>query len=162
MSDFERLDLVLSRSGDPDNPSAERLHEILHDTHSVAVVGMSRDPAKAARRVPSYMAAKGYDIIPVNPHAERILGRPVMPRLLDIERALDMVLVFRPSAEAAGVLREAAARPERPVIWLQEDIRADDEAREARDSGLTVIQDLCFFQAHRALSEDEARSVTPP
>jgi predicted CoA-binding protein len=50
----------------------------------------------------------------------------------------------------------AAARPERPVIWLQEGIRADKEAREARAMGLTVIQDLCIFKVHRHLGSGGA------
>ena len=62
-----------------------------------------------------------------------------------------MVLVFRPSEEAAEIAREAMAREEGPAIWLQEGIRADEVAAEAREKGLTVIQDLCIYKVHKAL-----------
>lgn len=161
MSESGRLSHVLARSSDPAGPGAERLEEIIRDTVRVAVVGMSRDPSKAARRVPSYMAAKGYELIPINPHAERILGKEALPSLDHLEEPVDLVLVFRPSRDAADVIRAAAARPEQPVIWLQEGIRADEAANAARALGLTVVQDLCFYKAHRALTEDEMRSVAP-
>ena len=52
---------LLDDSADPENPPPERLVELFHEVDRIAVVGLSRDPAKAARRVPSYLAAKGYD-----------------------------------------------------------------------------------------------------
>lgn len=148
---LEALSRTLDRTGDPDHPSAEELGEILTSVRRVAVVGMSRDPAKAARRVPSYLAAKGYEIVPVNPNAERILGKEARARLEDVEEPVDMVLVFRPSDEAGEFVRAAAERPEGPVIWLQEGIRDDEAAAAARERGRTVIQDLCVFKVHRAL-----------
>ncbi|NIT86768.1 MAG: CoA-binding protein, partial [Gemmatimonadetes bacterium] len=68
---------------------------------TVAVIGLSRSPEKAARRVPSYLAAKGYDVIPVNPRADRLLGRAARDRLEEVDEPVDLVVVFRPS-EAAG------------------------------------------------------------
>ena len=62
-----------------------------------------------------------------------------------------MVLVFRPSEEAAEIAAEAMTREEGPAIWLQEGIRADEVAAEGRNKGLTVIQDLCAYRVHRAL-----------
>lgn len=151
MSDLSQLDRLLQGSSDPDNPSSTVIRDVLLGTRVIAVVGLSRDPTKAARRVPSYLATKGFDVVPVNPYADRILGRPAAASLAEVTEPVDMVLVFRPSDEAGGVVADAAARPERPVIWLQEGIRADEEARRAREAGLTVVQDLCIFKAHRML-----------
>ena len=151
---------LLSQSEDLDNPPAERIVEALARVRRIAVVGLSRDPAKAARRVPSYLAAKGYDVVPVNPNADRIFGREALARLDLVTDPVDLVLVFRPSAEAGAVIRDAASRPEAPVIWLQEGIRADREAAEARARGLTVVQDLCIFKAHRAV-EGELTAPEP-
>lgn len=151
MDRLEALRRVLADSSDPGNPSAEELSALFERLRRIAVVGISRDPAKAARRVPSYLAAKGYDIVPVNPSAGRILGKVAFARLADVAEPVDMVVVFRPSAEAGGVIRAAAARPERPAIWLQEGIRADGAAGEARRAGLLVVQDLCSYKVHRAL-----------
>jgi predicted CoA-binding protein len=147
-----RLSRSLDASSDPETPSPERMRSILEGTRTIAVVGLSRDPTKAARRVPSYLAAKGFDVIPVNPHATRILGKPARASLDDVLEPVDMVIVFRPSDEAGGVIRQAAARPERPVIWLQEGLRNDEAANEARVMGLTVIQDLCIYKVHRTLA----------
>lgn len=115
------------------------------------MVGLSRDPLKAARRVPSYLAAKGFELVPVNPNARSILGKPAHASLSEVVQPVELVVVFRPSEEAGDVVREAASRPERPAIWLQEGIRNDEAASPARESGLTVVQDLCIFKIHRAL-----------
>jgi len=151
VNDLTEVEDLLRHASDAHNPGADALRDLLGRVERIAVVGISRSPEKPARRIPSYLAAKGYDIIPVNPHAERILGKPVYERLADVTDPVDMVLVFRPSAEAADVVREAAARPERPAIWLQEGIRADEAVAEARAAGLTVVQDLCSYKVHRAL-----------
>ena len=145
------LEAILRESSDPNNPSAEEIHLLFERLHRLAVVGVSRDPTKAARRVPSYLAAKGYDIVPVNPHAERILGRLAHPTLGDVPEPVEMVVVFRPSAEAGPIIDDATSRPERPAIWLQEGIRADAEAERARSRGFLVVQDLCTYKVHRAL-----------
>jgi predicted CoA-binding protein len=161
---FDRalLEAELSASSDPRTPGAEEMYEIVRRTIRIAVVGISRDPSKAARRVPSYLATRGADIIPVNPHAERIFGREVKRSLDEVDEEVDMVLVFRPSDEAGDVVREATRRPEKPVIWLQEGIRNDDAADEAREAGFTVIQDLCLYKVHRALGDTLRRSGRTP
>jgi len=158
MRDERRLDRVLGASSDPRNPGPDEMTDLVRRTFRIAVVGISRDPLKAARRVPSYLAAKGAEIVPVNPYATRILGKPARATLSEVTEPVDMVLLFRPSAEVGPFVRAAAARPERPIIWLQEGIRADREAEEARAGGLTVVQDLCIYKVHRALGlMDDAR-----
>ena len=146
------IQFLLEESRDDQNPDAEVLHQLLAELRLVAVVGLSRDPSKAARRVPSYLAAKGIDVIPVNPNAARVLGREAQPSLDDVQEEVDLVLVFRPSEEAGAVVRQAARRPEAPAIWLQEGIMAPEAVRAARKEGLTVVQDLCIFKAHRLVS----------
>lgn len=157
MSELDRLARLLQESGDPDNPSPEALRDLLDGTRTIAVVGLSREPTKAARRVPSYLAAKGFDVIPVNPHADRILGRTARAHLNQVPEPVDLVLVFRPSDEAGGVVRDAMERPERAVIWLQEGIMAPEAVEEARSAGHTAVQDLCIFKVHRSLAENRPR-----
>jgi predicted CoA-binding protein len=142
---------LLEASSDPGNPSPEELERLLHGVRHIAVIGLSRHLEKAARRVPSYMAAKGYDVIPVNPAADRLLGRTSYPTLSDVPEPVDMVLVFRPSEDAAAFVDEAMARREEPAIWLQVGVVADDAVRKARSAGRTVVQDLCVFRVHRTL-----------
>ena len=143
---------LLADSSDPENPSPAELEQLFEEAETIAVVGLSRDPLKTARRVPSYLAAKGYDVVPVNPNARRLLGRPAVESLEELVEPVDVVVVFRPSSEAAGHVRAAAARPERPAIWLQEGILAPAEVEAARQAGLVVVQDLCAYRVHSALT----------
>ena|SRR5688572_750760 len=150
--DKERLERVLRSSGDAArNPNPDEMRRLIRRIERIAVVGMSRDPMKAARRVPSYLAAMGGQIIPVNPLAGRMLGKTARATLEDVVEPVDMVLIFRPSKDVAPFVRAAAARPEAPVIWLQEGIRDDESAAEARAAGRTVVQDLCIYRVHRAM-----------
>lgn len=143
---------LLDESQDDQNPRPETLQELLSSLQLVAVVGLSRDPTKPARRVPSYLAAKGIDVIPVNPFADRILGRKALASLDDVAEAVDLVLVFRPSEDAGAVVRQAAGRDEAPAIWLQEGIVAPGAVQEARRQGRLVVQDLCIFKVHRLVT----------
>jgi predicted CoA-binding protein len=149
MDNLQEVARLLAASSDDGNPSPEQLKEPLEQVEHIGVIGLSRFPEKAARRVPSYLAARGYDIIPINPNAERIFGRTVFDRLSDVPAALDLVIVFRPSDEAGPYVAEAAKRP---AIWLQQDIVAHDKISSARADGIMAIQDLCAFQVHRALA----------
>lgn len=148
----ERLSRVLeASSARGDNPGPEAMRALIRGVDTIAVVGMSRDPMKAARRVPSYLAAMGAEVIPVNPLAGRMLGRLARKSLEDVTERVDMVLIFRPSTEVAPFVRAAAARPEKPVIWLPEGVRDDVAAAEARAAGCSVVQDLCIYRVHRAM-----------
>ena len=151
MDELQELRVVLANSTDEANPPAEELRALLGRVQRIGVIGLSRFPEKAARRVPSYLAAKGYEIVPINPSADRILGQRAYDTLADVPGALDMVIVFRPSEEAGAHVREVLERPERPAIWLQEGIVAEEEVAEARAAGVTAVQDLCAFKVHRAL-----------
>ncbi len=155
MAALARIQSVLDQSGDPDNPGPEAIRAILESVHSIAVVGISRNPEKAARRVPTYLAAQGYDIVPVNPRIDRIFGKAAYASLEDVREPVDMVLVFRPSEEAAEIAKVALGREEKPVVWLQEEIRADAVAARAREEGATFVQDLCAYKIHRAMTGEE-------
>ncbi|MEX2529473.1 MAG: CoA-binding protein [Gemmatimonadota bacterium] len=161
MSEIARLSILLEQSGDPRNPSAPELRALLATTRSVAVVGLSRDTRKPARRVPSYLATKGLEVIPVNPFADRLLGRKAHPHLSSVTQPVDMVLVFRPSAEAGQVLLDTISRPERPAVWLPEGVLAHKAAGAARSRGLTVVQDLCIYLAFRELDDFVPRPAVP-
>jgi predicted CoA-binding protein len=127
----------------------------------IAVIGMSRYPEKPARRVPAYLAAHGYDVVPVNPNADRLMGRQAYATLSDVPGDVDMVMIYRPSDQAGAFVRQALARPERPAIWLSEGIRADAEISEARRAGVTAVQDLCAYKVHVALGDVATRAGPP-
>jgi predicted CoA-binding protein len=118
---------------------------------TVAVVGCSSTPGKDAHEIPKYLQAQGYEIIPVNPTAEEVLGRPAYDSLFDVEEDIDIVDVFRPSPEVAGIVDEALARDDLEVIWLQLGIHDDDAVARAEEAGLRVVQDRCMKPEHQRL-----------
>src|SRR5262245_19293658 len=132
MENRERLDRVLASSrGRTTNPGPEEMRNLIRKTDTVAVVGMSRDPMKPARRIPSYLNAMGASIIPINPSAGRILGKPARKTLEDVHERVDMVMIFRPSDQVGPFVRAAAARPEHPIVWLPEGVIDETAAAEA-------------------------------
>jgi predicted CoA-binding protein len=115
---------------------------ILEQMTSFAVVGLSADPTKAAHSVPAAMQAYGWRIIPVNPHADQLLGEQVYRRLADIPEPVDVVNVFRPSAEAADVTRQAVEIGAK-AVWLQLGIVSAEARQIATDAGLFYVEDRC-------------------
>jgi hypothetical protein len=115
---------------------------ILEEMSTFAVVGLSADPTKAAHSVPAAMQAYGWRIIPVNPHAESLLGEQVYRRLADIPEPVDVVNVFRPAAEAADVTRQAVEIGAK-AVWLQLGIVSAEARRIATEAGLLFVEDRC-------------------
>ncbi len=135
---------------DRDILSDEQIRDIL-SLKKVAVVGMSRDPSKAAHFVPSYLSDNGYDIIPVNPMAQEILGKRCHRDISEADDDIDIVNVFRPSDQVLPVVLEAIKK--RPkVIWLQEGIHNQEAEEIAKKSGIKIIFNRCMMTEHRRLS----------
>jgi len=122
---------------------------ILTDCRSIAMVGLSANPYHPSDFAAIYLAANGYKIIPVNPSAagKTILGERVFARLDEIDCPVDIVDVFRPSAEAPEVARQAA-KIKAKVLWLQLGIISEEAAKIARDAGLEVVMDRCCKIEH--------------
>ena len=129
----------------------DELTEIL-EYDSVAVVGCSSTPGKDAHEIPKYLREHGYDVIPVNPYADEIFGRQAYDSLADVEERVDIVDVFRPSEEAAGIVEAAIERGDVQVVWMQLGIRDSDAAAHAEDAGLRVVQDKCMKVEHQRLN----------
>jgi predicted CoA-binding protein len=118
---------------------------------NIAVVGMSRDPVKAAHFVPKYMIEKGYNIIPVNPLANEILGRRTYSKVSDIKSQVDIVDVFRPSEDVYSVVEDSVKKPGIRVIWLQEGIHNTDAEKIALENKITVVFNRCLMAEHMRL-----------
>jgi predicted CoA-binding protein len=128
----------------------------LLDVETIAVVGCSGTPGKAAHDVPAYLQDQGYDIVPINPNREEVLGRRAYDSLADVSERVDLVDVFRPSEEVSTIVDAVLKRVQRHDdvrgIWLQLGIRDDAAAKRARDAGLAVVQDRCLKVEHGRLS----------
>jgi len=133
-----------------DSPTDAQLREVL-SLDRVAVVGCSTTPGKAAHDVPKYLLDHGYEVVPVNPFADEIFEREPFDSLADVPGEIDVVDVFRPSDEVAGIVDDAIERGGVSVVWTQLGIRDDEAARRARDTGMIVIQDRCMKVEHQAL-----------
>lgn len=128
----------------------DELRRIL-DHDRVAVVGASTTYEKAAHIVPAYLQRHGYELSPVNPTADQILGEPAHDSLADVPGPVDVVEIFRPSEEVPGIVEQALARDDVAAIWMQLGITHDEAAREAAAAGLDVVQDRCMKVEHGQL-----------
>ena len=121
----------------------ESLRRILQDYRRVAIVGLSADWSR-----PSYFAAKylldhGYEVIPVNPKYEDILGQKCYPDLLSIPGQVDIVDLFQ-KTERIPPFVEDAIKIGAKVVWMQLGIIHDDAAARACEAGLEVVMDRCM------------------
>lgn len=116
--------------------------EVLARTRTIAVVGASRDPNKAAGSVPAGLQRRGFRIIPINPYADTLFGERVYRSLLDVPEPVDLVDVFRPAAEAPGIARQAVAAGAK-AFWLQLDLRSDEARRIIESAGMDYVEDEC-------------------
>jgi len=130
----------------------ELIKEILTKYKNIATIGFLKDPTKPSYQVLKFLISKGYNVIPVNPSAEEILGRKSYKSILEIPDKIEVVEVFRPSPEVPKIVDEVLERVKQrgdvKVIWLQEGIRNDEATEKARKAGLIVIQDRCMYREY--------------
>jgi uncharacterized protein len=123
---------------------------ILTSYDTITVVGASAAAAKAAHSVPAYMQAHGWRIIPVNPHADEILGQPVYRILADVPEQVGLVDVFRPAGQAADIARQAVAVGA-TALWLQLGIVSAEARALAEGAGLLYVENRCVAIERRRL-----------
>lgn len=134
----------------------KKVKRMLSDATNVAVVRLSTDPDKSAHAVPAYLQAVGFNVIPVNPNAEEVLGVKSYPTLADVPEHIDIVDVFRPADEAAGIA-VAAAAVGATALWLQLGILSAEAERIATGAGLDFVQDHCLGVATATLGVTKSR-----
>ncbi|RYZ04038.1 MAG: CoA-binding protein [Myxococcales bacterium] len=121
----------------------DNVERILREFRTIAVVGLSRDPSKAAHAIPARMQRAGFRIIPVNPHVESVLGEKSYASLEAVPFSVEVVLVFRPSEEAAAVAKEAVALGAK-ALWLQQGITSPEARTLAEAAGMLYVEDRCI------------------
>jgi predicted CoA-binding protein len=127
--------------------SGESIRRILDECRTIAVVGLSSDPARASHGVSSYMRRQGYRVIAVNPNETEVFGEKAYPDLAAVPEKIDLVDVFRRSEEAGKAVDEAIAVGAK-AVWLQEGVIDRDAAQRALDAGLLVVMDRCWLKEH--------------
>ncbi|MDH5569934.1 MAG: CoA-binding protein [Nitrosopumilus sp.] len=116
----------------------------------VAVIGMSKNSFKAAHYVPKYLSENGYDITPVNPTTDEILGKKCYHHVSEIKEEIDIVDIFRPSDQVLSVIQEAIKKKPK-VIWLQEGIHNFEAEELARKEGINIVFNRCMLAEHQRL-----------
>ncbi|OZM57403.1 CoA-binding protein [Lottiidibacillus patelloidae] len=130
-----------------ENPSRDEIGEILRKKKTIAVVGLSDDPTRTSYMVSEAMQRSGYEIIPVNPKAEVILGMKAYNSLSEIDKHIDIVNVFRRSEFVYDITKEAIEIGA-DVLWTQLGV-IDEKAFElAKEQGMIVIMDRCIKVEH--------------
>lgn len=127
----------------------ERL-EILKRYRSIGMVGLSANEFRPSHFAAIYMLSEGYDIIPINPRYEEILGRRSYPSLTALAEAgsvPEIVDVFRKPEEVPAITEEAIAVGAK-VLWLQLGIEHREAAERAVDAGLDVVMNRCVKIEH--------------
>ena len=128
------------------------IKKILSKYKSIAMVGVSKDLKKTSTIVMKYMQDYGFKVYPVNPSAkgEKILGEEVYANILEINKSVDIVDVFRPSSEAYGIAEEAVKIGAK-VLWLQLGIRDENAKKLVEDNKIEYIENKCTkmeYQKH--------------
>ena len=123
---------------------------LLEDTRSIAIVGLSPNPARASNEVARYLRAAGYTIIPINPACDEVLGEKCYASLREVPGPIDMVDVFRRPEEVMIVAADAIAVGARS-LWLQLGVIAPEATARAAAAGLKVVIDRCTKIEHAVL-----------
>lgn len=116
---------------------------MLTSSRRIAVVGLSDRPWRASHEVSAEMQRRGWEIIPVNPDVDEVLGVPAVDSLADIEGDVDLVDVFRRPEHLPGVARDAVAIGA-GGLWVQLGLRSPEAARIAAEAGLPYVEDRCI------------------
>ena len=132
------------------NPEPQAIKALLENAKMIAVVGVSPRPERPSHRIAMRLIDWGYDVIPVRPGLQKLLGLKVYPRLADVPARVDLVDVFRNSEDAGPVIDECIALG-LPAVWLQEGVINEAAAERALAAGMTVVMDRCISVEYRRL-----------
>ena len=130
--------------------SREAIEQILRNSKTIAVVGLSNRPESDSHRVAAYLKDQGYDVIPVNPTVDEVLGEQSYPTIQAIPESPDVVDVFRAPEHAPEIVEDAIAAGAK-TLWMQLGIVHKEAAERAREAGLQVVMDHCMMREHRKL-----------
>jgi predicted CoA-binding protein len=129
------------------NPGDDALRALFDRVRTIAVVGLSPQPARPSYRVAQAMQRYGFRIVPVRPLVDEVLGEQAYASLADIPFPVDLVDVFRAAEHVPAIVEQCLAL-HLPSIWIQEGIVHDDAAHQAQTGGMTVVMDRCLLKEY--------------
>jgi predicted CoA-binding protein len=133
------------------NPDDDALHALFAHVKTIAVVGLSPQPARPSYRVAQAMQRYGFRIVPVRPLVDSVLGETAYPSLAEIPFAVDLVDVFRAAEFVPAIVTQCLAL-HLPAIWIQEGIVDAAAALRAQAGGMTVVMDRCLLKEYVRLN----------
>ncbi len=133
----------------------DRAIELMRDARTIAVVGVSSNPDRPSNEVASYLMEHGFTVYMVNPTETEVLGQPAYASVRDLPETVDIVDIFRRSADVPPVVDDAIAAGAR-AVWMQLEIVHEEAAALARTAGLEVVMDKCTKIEHARLGRAEA------
>jgi len=133
------------------NSNSDEIIEYFKATKTIAVVGASPNPEKDSHKVAKYLLEVGYNMTPVYPKEEEILGQKVYRSLKEIEEPIDMVVVFRKPDVVGAIVKACIERGDIKVLWTQIGIINNEAAQKAKEAGISVVQNHCAMVEHKNL-----------
>lgn len=128
----------------------QELRDIFERTKTIAVVGLSSNPARPSFGVTKYLQEQGYRILPVNPKETEVHGEKAYATLADVPELFELVQIFR-NSEAVPAIVDEALKTDAKVIWMQDGAGNEEAAAKVRAAGRTVVVDDCMMRQHRRL-----------
>jgi predicted CoA-binding protein len=128
--------------------------KILKSFRDVAMVGVSANPDKPSNIVFRYLTENGYNVIPVNPTIDEVMGKKCYASLSAIPEKVEVVDIFRRAEDIPPIVDEAIKIGAK-AIWMQEGIINKAAAEKAQSAGLLVVMDKCMRKEHMRLVENE-------
>ena len=125
-----------------------KLCDILKNSKTVVVVGLSPKEHRASNQVAKYMQENGYKIIPVYPREDEILGEKVYRSLDEIDFEVDIVDIFRRGEDTPSIVEKAVKLPGIKCVFLQEGVTNETSKKIAKDAGIYYIEDRCIMVDH--------------
>ena len=135
------------------HPDDASLRTLFNRIQTIAVVGLSPQPARPSYRVAQAMQRYGFRIVPVRPLVDSVLGETAYADLADIPFQVDLVDVFRAAEHLPAIVEQCLAL-HLPSIWIQEGIVHDDAAHRAQTGGMTVVMDRCLLKEYVRLKTE--------
>jgi len=141
------------------NSDDETIVKIFEDTKVIAIVGCSPNEQKDSHKVAKYLLEKGFIVIPMYPKEEEILGQKVYRDLSEIEKDVDMVVVFRKPSAVLDIVQSCIKKGGVKYLWTQIGIVNNEAAKQAQENGMTVVQNRCAMVEHKKLFERVERAT---
>jgi len=133
------------------NSDPEKVKEYLTKYKNIAIVGASPNPQKDSNKVTKYMIDAGYNVFPIYPKEDEILGQKVYRTLAEIDKKVDIVVVFRKPAALLAIADAVINRGDVDLLWTQLGIVNNQAAQKVKDAGINVVQNLCIKIEHKKM-----------